>query len=99
MLQNPSSKTFSEHLNTAFQVPVAGGAPILLELFEVTDRNDSPRLEQFSLIFRGPMATPIRQGLYRLDHEKLGEVELFLVPIGPNEERFCYQAIFNRFRK
>jgi hypothetical protein len=42
----------------------------------------------FSLIFRG--SPGLRQGTHRLQSERAGEMEIFLVPIGPGQ----YQAIF-----
>jgi hypothetical protein len=34
-----------------------------------------------------------------VEHDNLGAFDLFLVPIGPEKERMCYQAVFNRLRK
>jgi len=48
----------------------------------------------FSLIFRSPPAAPLPQRIYRLQHEELGPLDLFLVPIGPDEAGMCYEAVF-----
>ena len=49
----------------------------------------------FSLIFRAPPGTPLPQRIYRLHHEELGLLELFLVPIGPDADGMCYEAVFS----
>jgi hypothetical protein len=49
----------------------------------------------FSLIFlaRDPRVLP--QRLYRIEHNGLGEVTIFLVPIGKSAEGVSYEATFN----
>ena len=39
----------------------------------------------FSVVFHGPLEPVRPQGIYRLEHEHLGGLELFIVPLGPNE--------------
>ena len=50
--------------------------------------------EPFSLIFRGPGEPVMPQRIYALTHDSLGNLELFLVPIGPDQGGMLYQAIF-----
>jgi hypothetical protein len=45
-------------------------------------------------VFRAPLAAVAVQRIYPLDHETLGSLELFLVPIGPDERGLLYEAIF-----
>jgi hypothetical protein len=90
-----NSHVFAECLHTNFEVCAAGG-PVPLELAEVNQGNFSPRVENFSLIFRGPMSPFFPQGMYRLNHQKLGEIDIFLVPMGPNRAAMEYEAVFNR---
>jgi hypothetical protein len=47
---------------------------------------------QFSLVFHG--APFLSQGTYRLAHAELGELELFLVPIGRDVDGTRYEAAF-----
>jgi hypothetical protein len=48
----------------------------------------------FSLIFvGGDIVLP--QAIYRLRHDDMGEVEIFLVPIGKDQHGASYQAVFN----
>jgi hypothetical protein len=99
MLDNLNSRTFSEHLHTMFRILLPEKDPLPVELIEVTELKYSPQVEQFSLIFRGPLAPQCQQQIQRMEHDKMGTFDLFLVPIGPDKEGMLYQASFNRFRK
>jgi hypothetical protein len=44
----------------------------------------------FSIVFTGPEGSNLPQQIYRLEHEQLGSLELFLVPIAPGR----FQAVF-----
>ena len=49
----------------------------------------------FSLVFRGPREPVLPQRIYRFENEALGDFELFIVPIGPDESGMRYQAVFS----
>lgn len=51
--------------------------------------------ECYSLLFRGPSDQPPVQGTYLLDNEKLGKLQLFLVPIKRDDEGLYFEAIMN----
>ena len=51
--------------------------------------------KQFSLFFTGPLDRAVPQGVVRLEHGDLGELGLFLVPLGPQEELMRYEAAFS----
>jgi len=98
-LDQLDAKVFREQLNTKFKV-MLGGAPVLLELVEVAERDSSPQMELFSLHFRGPGAPRLPQQVHRLEHEKLGAFEIFLTAIDPGQEPgMLYESVFHRFRK
>ena len=99
MANELSAKVFSEHLGSAFTVTAVLPETLILELYDVTENTMSPALEQFSLLFRGPVSPVMQQCTAKLEHDKLGSLELFLVPIGPDEKGMRYQAVFSRFRK
>jgi hypothetical protein len=46
-------------------------------------------------VFRGPAEVVLPQKIYPLEHEALGKLEIFLVPIGPDEAGMCYEAVFS----
>lgn len=86
------------HLNTTFRLTPAPGLVVELELTEVQDHGSTPRHEQFSATFRGPLHAFLPQGVYELEHASLGAQALFLVPVAQRKDGFEYQAVFNRFR-
>src|SRR5262249_14892857 len=96
---SPDSKSFAENLHSVFRMLLPEGASLNLELIEVAEQNNSPQLEQFSVTFRGPLTPVCPQQIYKLEHERLGTMELFLVPLGPEKEGMLYQSCFNRLRK
>ena len=103
-----SEETFAGHEGSTFTVVGTGipGAmdqtfgPVDLELTDVKDLS-SEAVEAFSILFRGPREQEFGQGNYRLEHEALGEVNLFLVPVldpQPRDDRICYQSIISRLK-
>jgi len=99
MLDHLNSQVFTEQLNTTFHLQVPGAASVPIELFEVSEKDPSAAVEQFSLMFRGPLAPFCTQAIYTLEHEKLGKFDLFLVPLGPDSAGMRYQVIFSRLRQ
>src|ERR1051326_3720043 len=93
------SNHFLKTLNSTYEVELGGQEPLTIELFRIDERHDSPRVDQFSLLFRGPMSPWLPQATYRLRNGQIGEIALFLVPVGPEEGRMIYQAAFNRLRE
>jgi hypothetical protein len=93
-----NSKSFSDCLHTHFSVQASAGQNFPLELAQVNEVNYSPRLENFSLIFLGPLAPVLPQCIYQLNHDSLGSLEIFLVPVGPEGQNMQYEAVFNRLR-
>jgi hypothetical protein len=89
-------KDFTENLNTPFQLTPEGGTALEAELVEVKPGRSTPRQEQFSLLFRAAQDVPLQQGMFRLEHDKIGAFNLFLVPVRKDEQGFCYEAVFNR---
>lgn len=87
---------FAGHENSKFQMHYGDSQTAELDLVSVTDVGSSERQKQFSLVFLGPLEAPISQGVYRLDHDKLGALDLFLVPISRDNKGVRYEAIFNR---
>jgi hypothetical protein len=98
--------TFSTQLNTSFRIHVSPTMAMEVELVEVTEKRalDSQRpaaascQERFSIIFRGPRDRILQQGMYQLQHNQLGALDLFLVPVGQDQDGVYYEAVFNRLR-
>jgi hypothetical protein len=98
--------TFSTQLNTPFRVHLSRITALEVELVEVTgkgalDGQQPPaaaRQERFSIVFRGPRDKRLQQGIYQMQHDQLGALDLFLVPVGQDQDGVYYEAVFNRLQ-
>ena len=88
-------ETFEPHVNTDFLISQKAGSAIRLKLVEAKAGVPHPSMRQFSLLFRGPTEPRMAQQIFHLQHEVLGELDLFLVPIGKEAAGALYQAVFN----
>jgi hypothetical protein len=91
---------FSLYLHQTFLMDVGAIERVELELVEVTafgceGAPPGAVRQPFSLVFRGPKGASYPQRIYRLEHEQMGVMEIFLVPLGPDAEGTRYEAIFN----
>jgi Domain of unknown function (DUF6916) len=86
-------------IGSAFHVSVPERGEIdlkILDVCKVMERVKSPRLkrEPFSIFLLGPLDIRFSQGMYPLRHDELGELPIFIVPLGVLEEGFQYEAVF-----
>ncbi len=102
MTERVSKEDFAKQLHTKFRVR-AEGAEAELELDEVAvfegAANDPSNMERFSIFFEGPQNVFLQQGVYTLDHEQLGELTLFIVPVERSTGGFRYESVFNYFNE
>jgi len=78
-------------------VPRQDGDPLLLRLCAVAPlgvRGPRPQ-PPFSVTLSTPDGTQLEQGVYALEHPKLGRLDLFLVPIGMQSDGPGYEIVFN----
>ena len=87
---------FSPHKDSAFRMLGEGGAEDLrlIEINHLGKTSDDAG-KPFSLVFLAPGEALWPQGIYRLVHDRMGMLEIFLVPIGPTREGMQYEAVFN----
>ena len=86
--------TFSPLIGETFVVETADGE-IELVLHEANALGKAIRQGgAFSLIFRGADDLDLPQQLCRIHYAAIGEISLFLVPIGPLGEGTGYEAVF-----
>lgn len=99
MLQDLTPARFEEHKGTPFRVDYDGGSPLEVVLHQVRrhEPHPGPRAEPFSVYFLGPRSPVLPQRIYRVEHDQLGTLDLFLVPIGPDPKAggMLYEAVFN----
>ena len=96
MSELPNRDDFANHLNAKFRVFFDPENATETELIEVSKLREKPRYEAFSLTFLAPNEIPPEQMLYKIEHESLGEMELFLVPVAKDEKGLYFEAVFNR---
>ncbi len=102
MMDSLTLSSFSKHLNSTFEIDTDSTDPIIASLIEakklasqspnessVTDR--SP----FSLVFRCNKDVFLEQKIYKMRHKLMGNLEIFLVPVGNGKDGLLYEAVFN----
>jgi hypothetical protein len=90
--------SFTPHLGDRFVLrPAFPGAHaldlVLVEATALSHGEGRPRTP-FSLVFRGPVQPVLEQGIQRLEHLELGNLDLFLVPIARDAQGTRYEAVF-----
>ena len=93
---------FSRHVNTDFDLSF-GDEQLQLRLVEVKaylpQAHEESGMDRFSLFFHGPGDRYLPQRVYRMTHEAMGEIDIFLVPIEKKENAFRYEAVFNYYKQ
>jgi hypothetical protein len=102
VLETLDITTFAGRVGEMFSIALDETANITTRLITVTAATGgSARPARgggrtpFSLVFRSPPGAALPQRIYRVRHEELGVLDLFLVPIGPDAEGMCYEAVFS----
>lgn len=95
-------EVFARHVNTKFFVPL-DDRRVELELVKVIgDKSSLDKIEgveRFTLYFLGPGDFYLPQRIYPMEHEALGRLEIFIVPVGIQDKRYQYEAIFSHIEK
>jgi hypothetical protein len=88
---------------TTFEVTLADGRTTTLKLDEAlryerparrTRTSHAPKRESFALYFLGPPEEVMPQGIYTLRSAEATFEQIFLVPVGQDDEATEYEAIF-----
>jgi hypothetical protein len=100
MLESLTSEAFAPYIGSIFTAHFGedGSYPLLLdEAAPVKLRGAKPSQSRspFSLFFSGPGPQYLLQGTYRLGHPQMGDLEIFIVPVGELGDGYRYQAAFN----
>ncbi|WP_147251069.1 DUF6916 family protein [Arenicella xantha] len=92
-----TKQDYEQRLNESFSIELEQ-ARLDLALIEVSsvsaDTVESGQKEPFSAVFRSDNQDILEQGTYTLTHSEVGDLLLFLVPIGPDQAGMCYEAVF-----
>jgi hypothetical protein len=95
MLENLTKASFDPHLDETFRLVLEPANAFNLELINVEGlAQHGHKRQPFSLVFRAAKEVVLPQRIYQLEHDTMGTLELFLVPIGPDQEGMRYEAVF-----
>jgi len=104
MLNMVTKDTFSGYLGEKFHVHVAA-AVLDMELVDVNElavavgrqrkKPSSSEPRPFSVLFQGPQTPLLPQAIYKVEHEAVGTMDIFIVPIGPEQGVAMYEGVFN----
>ena len=97
-----NADVFRARLNETFRLSEPGiedGEVVEVDLVDVSGlKGDSSREDRspFSLLFRGPEALALEQAIYRFENDEMGEMDLFVVCVGPDpdDRQMRYEVIF-----
>lgn len=93
-----SLNDFSSHLNTTFKIQISDEIQLDAELIEITKLNNYSPLQRnpFSIVFRTDQKNEYyQQGIFTIVHPEIGNLELFLTPIGFDKVGMTYEAVFS----
>jgi len=100
MLKRLTVADFEPLRGSTFRAELPSG-PLELELTQVTahpERSARPGAatgRPFSLLFRAPTPHHVLQGIFALSHDRLGRLDVFMVPVGRDAGGLLLEAIFN----
>jgi hypothetical protein len=90
-LDSLSVADFAPLCGDRFRIAPEDSPPFDVELIDVVEIPRAPGgRAPFSLEFQGGPNPPLPQGIHRVEHEHLGAIEIFLVPIASDR----YEAVF-----
>ena len=96
MLDTLTLDHWRECVGQSFRVRLDQETEIDLKLTSATPlgAESGYRRQPYSLLFAGPLTPLLPQATYTLQNESMGELGIFLVPIGPQGQAMRYEAIF-----
>lgn len=88
-------ETFADQLNQSFRIRGEFGQmeSTLIECNKLVQHDEEGRVP-FSIVLRGSMEPVLEQRIYKVSNQKIGELEIFLVPLGPDKTGMKYEAVF-----
>jgi hypothetical protein len=99
MLQDLTAASFEAHQGSPFRIDFGGEAPLdmVLQEIKLLEPHPGARPQPFSVFFRGPGRPILPQRTYKVHHDEMGTLEIFVVPVGPDPHLggMVYEAVFN----
>jgi len=98
-LERLTEGDFGGRVGESFRIRLASGEYLGVILAEVTAHPYLPPLPErrrgFSIVLESERPGHLPQGIYAVEHDLMGVLELFLVPIGRRDRGMRYEAVFN----
>lgn len=98
MLEDLTIESFEPYVGTSFFAEFPNGSKVELRLTRAAKvmESEAARLPRhpFSLFFIGPKSFLLKQHTYRLSHQTLEPLEIFIVPVGEEAGGYLYEAVF-----
>jgi hypothetical protein len=96
MLGTLTKEDWTKQLNENFYIQIGNTDEYTIKLIDVSGHGRSMEgcREAYSLLFSGPKMPILPQSIYRVNSSALGELDIFLVPIGPQADGMGYEAVF-----
>lgn len=100
MIDKLKKEDFDGHLESTLTVQLEEEGSCELKLEEVTHigakQARGASRHAFSVLFSGAEDLHLEQRIYRIEHPEIGELDLFLVPLGPDPKdgRSLFEAVF-----
>lgn len=97
----PTLTDFQASLNEPFQIHYGAGEALTVTLAEVrawgpsAPENDPDYFQPFTITFQSAITEYLTQATYRISSARMGEHDIFIVPLGPNAQGMRYEAIFS----
>jgi uncharacterized protein DUF6916 len=87
---------FAACLNEDFEIVFSDGT-LAVKLSEARPQGTRPESvrEPFALTFIAPRPLRLPQGIYKMRHPQLGEMEIFLVQVAVDQSSSTFEAVFN----
>ena len=96
MLEEIDHTTFESLVGETVDLQ-AGDVKFQADIESVSLLKQNPDLvrQPFTVELQAHESISHRQQMYELSHPDLGELDLFIVPVGPGERGMCYEIVFN----
>lgn len=94
------ASAFGQCMNQVFDVDIGGtGVPMTLvglqKLTPIRLKQFNLVREPFALMFKSEQQVVFPQQIYPMRNSTLGNISIFIVPVGRDREGVLYEAIFN----
>lgn len=96
MLETLTKENWEAYLNETFKIDLDGQGELDVQLTKITGngRRRNGHREGYALEFAGPLEPRLIQRIYKIGHERMGQLEIFLVPVASMDGKIYYEAVF-----